>query len=239
MKIGGYLTTSLVEWPGKIVAVVWTIGCNFRCPFCYNSHLVVGPFPQLIKEKQIFSDLKDRQEWLDGVAITGGEPTLQSDLADFCRQVKELDLGVMVETNGSRPEAIGRLISKDLVDFWAVDYKTSWDQYSDLVGFRGSGLVAKIKESLELILSSGRPVEIRTTVVPRIHSQERLVKMAQDLAAIVSRYRPEREKVTWRWQNFQPTNNLDIEYQKEKPYSERQLADLGRSVNSIFPLCYD
>lgn len=236
MKVGGYLTTSLVEWPGKIVAVVWTVGCNFRCPFCYNAHLVVAPFPKLIKESQIFSDLRNRRQWVDGVVLTGGEPTLQPDLVDFCRQVKDLGLGVMIETNGSRPEVIKKLIRQKLVDFWTIDYKTDWDHYSDLVNFSGKNLVKRIKKSFELILSSSFPVEVRTTIVPRIHSQKKLIKMAKELLDLISRFRPKKKNFSWVWQNFRPIRTIDSGYQQLTPYSSSEIKDLKKVVEKIVPV---
>ena len=124
MIIKGYLRTSLIEWPGKISSVVFVPGCNFRCPFCHNKDLVLHPekLPST-PEKEVFSDLKKRKKWIDGVVITGGEPTLQLDLPKFLQRIKDLGFLTMIETNGTKPEVLRKLLDMGLVDRLTMDIK--------------------------------------------------------------------------------------------------------------------
>lgn len=227
MKISGYLPTSLIEWPGEISAVIFIPGCNFRCPFCHNSDLVNPEKVKklnLIKEEEILADLKKRKKWLDGLAITGGEPTLEKDLKKFSQKVKSLDLKLMVETNGSRPEIIKSL---DLVDFWSLDFKTIWKNYYQLTGFK---LKEKIKDSFSFLLKSKKKLRARTTLVPAIHDLKILLKMGQELEKLVSKFRPLGKDFSWQWQNFQPKNTLDPKFEKIKPFSEKELKKFCQEI---------
>ncbi len=215
MKIAGYLQTSLIEWPGKIAAVIFTPGCNFRCPFCHNKDLVEMNTTRLIPAQEILADLEKRKKWVDGLVITGGEPILQKDLDVFCKKVKNIGLEIMIETNGSLPEMIGKLIKENLVDFWAVDFKTVWEEYPKITDFEATG---EIKKALKLILKSKKLFEVHTTIVPEIHKKKILLKMANQLKEIVGR-----RNVIWKWQNFQPKNTLDPRFEKLKPYSEKKI----------------
>ncbi|MBU2592312.1 MAG: anaerobic ribonucleoside-triphosphate reductase activating protein [Patescibacteria group bacterium] len=232
MQIAGYLPTSLIEWPGKIAAVVFTPGCNFRCPFCHNSHLVLPEKIKKVKmitESKILTDLNSRKDWLDLVVVTGGEPTLQKDLANFCRRVKELKIETMIETNGGFPEVVEKLIEERLVDFWAIDFKVPWENYSSLVGNnirtrdRGSLLYQKVKKSLKIILKSGLAIKVRTTIVPTIHDQKTLIQMTEQLGELVKKHRPSAENFSWQWQDFRSENTLDTDFEQVMPYSSRKI----------------
>lgn len=252
VKIGGYLPTSLIEWPGKLSAIIWTIGCNFRCPFCHNKDLVKisklkNQFPdkyqvlnsklQVFKQKEILTDLKKRKDWIDGLVISGGEPTIQSNLVDFCVRVKKIGLEIMLETNGSQPEMIKKLIKNNLVDFWAMDFKTVWENYFQVTGFKK---IAEIKKSINLILAFGKPLELRTTIVPGIHDEKILLAMARELRESFKSRLTNNDlrfaKPKWKWQNFQPKNTLDPAFEKIKPYSEGQIKKLKNLVFDIFPV---
>ncbi|MEI7999425.1 MAG: anaerobic ribonucleoside-triphosphate reductase activating protein, partial [Candidatus Omnitrophota bacterium] len=164
MRIGGFQKLTLADYPGKVAATVFTQGCNFRCGFCHNPELVCPEkFQPAILEQEILDCLKLRQGKLDGVVITGGKPTLQADLADFILKVKKLGFLVKLDTNGSLPNVVRDLIECHLIDYVAMDVKTSLEKYSQAVGCQCD--VDKIQESISLIVKSGLPYQLRTTLV--------------------------------------------------------------------------
>lgn len=177
MRIKGFKDLSMVDWDGHIVAVVWVPGCNFRCPWCFNKSLVLNPenLPDL-NEKWILGFLSSNREFLDGICITGGEPTLQPDLHEFCAKVKHLGLKVKLDTNGSKPEVLRGLIERGLVDYVALDVKAPLnpEDYSRTVGVESETIVELIKESLRTLMDSGVGYELRTTVVPGLHSEDEI-----------------------------------------------------------------
>ena len=131
MRIGGLQKSSLIDYPGKVSSVIFCVGCNFDCPYCHNPELVTGcsACPADLSDEKIFDFLRQRVGFLDGVVISGGEPTLQKDLVDICTRVKALGYPVKMDTNGSRPKVLQRLIEEDLVDYIAMDLKTGPLQY--------------------------------------------------------------------------------------------------------------
>lgn len=167
MNIGGFQKVSLIDYPGRISAVVFTQGCNFRCPFCHNPELAdPAQFGPPLNETEIFAFLEKRRGTLDGVSITGGEPTLQPDLAVFAARLKDMGFLVKIDTNGSRPEVLRDLIDRRRVDAVAMDVKGPLKKYDRLTGAKDSGRT--IRESIGLILASGLTHEFRTTVVPSL-----------------------------------------------------------------------
>ena len=234
MKLVGYLQTSLLEWPGKVSSLVFVSGCNFNCPFCHNADLVnpdkIKNLPS-ITETEVLTDLKKRKKWIDGVVISGGEPTLNPDLAAFLKKLKKLGLATMVQTNGSQPEVIKQLLKNKLVDFFSLDFKLPWDKYSLVSQDKTSSW--KVQQSLKLILKAKIPLEVRTTVVPTIHDQERLIEMAQQLATIVKFCKSE-ANFNWFWQNFQTKNCLKPGFRKIEPYTQTQLKEFFQKTRTIF-----
>lgn len=243
MKIAGYLKTSLIEWPGKIASVVFVTGCNLRCPFCHNRDLVdskrFGVLPTLETE-EILADLELRKKWIDGVVITGGEPTLQADLAPFLRRLKQNGFLTMLETNGTRPEVTGLLISSFLLDSLAMDIKWPFEQYQKYFKFLGFQLTPEkaskeIKYSLEIIWQSGKDYELRTTIVPGMHDERVINRMAVQLRGLALDLQYPVSKIKWVLQNFQPKNCLDPGLEKVKPFSKKQLQDILKAVKEILP----
>jgi pyruvate formate lyase activating enzyme len=169
MQINGFEGVSLVDYPGKVCAIVFTSPCNFKCPFCHNPLLI--PVNKDVKNvDDILNDLSDRSDFIEGVTITGGEPTLQPDLAEFAAALKSLKLLVKLDTNGYRPQSIKELLDKKLVDYIAMDIKTSFEKYPAACGTKVD--ISKIKESIAVIMSSGIDYEFRTTVVPGLVDRE-------------------------------------------------------------------
>lgn len=186
MKILGFQKTTLLDFPGKVAATVFVGGCNFRCPFCHNRDLVLGD-ASAYSEEEILSYLNKRRGVLDGVCITGGEPTLQSDLEEFIRKVKELGLLVKLDTNGYRPEVLLNLLKKNLLDYVAMDVKASAENYGNVTGTANVDM-DKINESIQLLKKAGIPYEFRTTVVKGLHTKEEFHKIGELLQGAEAYY---------------------------------------------------
>lgn len=171
MIFGGFQKNSLIDYPSMVSCVLFTQGCNFRCPYCHNPQLTGSRSPRSpIFEQDVFAFLSQRKKWIDGIVITGGEPTLQEDIFDFCRQVKDMGFAVKLDTNGSRPEIVQGLVNSRLVDYIAMDIKTDPDQYAPIIAEVVDP--EKIRESVRAILASGLDHEFRTTCVKPIIDAE-------------------------------------------------------------------
>jgi pyruvate formate lyase activating enzyme len=237
MQIAGYLKTSVIEWSGKIVDILFVPGCNFRCPFCHNTDLVRMTGLQDYSERSVLQNLKTRKKWLDGVVITGGEPTLQPDLPRFLRQIKKLGLATMIETNGSRPEMIDRIVNNEsrILDYASIDFKTKLADYPSVVGVKNFDS-QKWLTSLNWLIKSKTPFEIRTTIVPRIHDLAVLRQMAQKLCRfLTTNNRQLKTHPVWYWQNFRPGHCLDLGYNKLVAYSKEELEQFSQKVSLIYP----
>ncbi|MDR1017695.1 MAG: anaerobic ribonucleoside-triphosphate reductase activating protein [Lachnospiraceae bacterium] len=179
MIIKGIQKTTLLDYPGKVAATIFTGGCNFRCPFCHNASLVIGGQKDLfaneeediITEEDIFAFLGKRQGILDGVCITGGEPLIQNGIEDFIRKIKELGFLVKLDTNGSFPEKMIALIEEGLVDYVAMDIKNSPEKYDMTAGLDGGIInINSINKSIDYLKASNIQYEFRTTVVKELHN---------------------------------------------------------------------
>jgi pyruvate formate lyase activating enzyme len=175
MKIGGFQKTSLLDYPDRISAIVWTSGCNFRCPFCYNKKLALGT-TELFPEDEILSFLSKRKEQLEGVVISGGEPLLQEDIVDFIEKIKKLNFPVKIDTNGAFPKKLGELLEKQLVDYVAMDVKAPRGKYRELVGVDVD--VSKIETSIDVIKSKAPAYEFKTTFIPTLLKKEDIIEIA-------------------------------------------------------------
>ena len=174
MIVSGLQKLTLLDFPGKTACIIFTRDCNFRCPFCHNADLVVGDAPQLDNE-EIFAYLDKRKKLLDGVVITGGEPLMQKDLADFIRRVKSLGYAVKLDTNGTYPDRVQAFLDAGLVDYVAMDIKNGEEEYLNTAGISNEALLSRVKESIALIMASGVDYEFRTTVVKGLHTGESLL----------------------------------------------------------------
>jgi pyruvate formate lyase activating enzyme len=244
MVFYGFQKISLIEWPGKISAVLFVGGCNFRCQFCYNRDLVLNykNLPK-IPEGEILEFLRSRRGLLDGVMITGGEP-LQgriNDLINFIQKVKKLRFGVGIETNGSNPEGLQYLIKNKLIDFVAMDIKAPIgaktqnlklktqndkskfkNKYEELTGIKVD--LKKIKKSIGIIKNSGIDYEFRTTIAPLL-SEEDILEIAQELKG-VKRYA---------LQVLQPVDTLiNPELKKMKFLAKEDLEEIGQKIKNYF-----
>ncbi len=160
MKIGGLLKFSMIDFPGYISAIVFTQGCNIRCKYCHNPELLPVQADTTYSEEEILFYLEKRRKCLEGLVITGGEPTLQPDLKDFITKVKSFGYKIKLDTNGTNPEVVRQLIQENLVDFIAMDIKAPFDKYALVCGPVNTD---KVKETMSLIINSGIPYQFRTT----------------------------------------------------------------------------
>ena len=171
MHIEAYQKLTLLDYPGRTAATIFTHGCNFRCPFCHNAGLVVRPSESTIDEEEILGYLEKRKKLLDGICITGGEPLLQKDISDFIRKVKAIGYLVKLDTNGSNPDKLSELINEGIIDYVAMDIKNSLDKYAITAGIP-QDIVPKIEKSVEVLLHSSIDYEFRTTVVREFHTAD-------------------------------------------------------------------
>ncbi len=177
MQIGGLIKLSLVDYPGRTAAVVFTQGCNFRCPYCYNKELVLPScFREPVSEQEVISFLVKRKGLLGGLVITGGEPTLQNDLLDFMLRVRQLGYKVKLDTNGSRPDILQKVIDEKLADFIAMDVKAPLEIYNKLAGVPVDARL--IQKSIDLIKVSGLEHQFRTTLLKPLLSIEDMPQLS-------------------------------------------------------------
>ena len=226
MRIGGFQKFSLIDYPRKICAIVFTQGCNFRCPYCHNPELVEPSlFEKTIMEEKIFSFLEKRKGKLDAVEITGGEPTLQKDLVDFIQRIKEIGYLVKLDTNGSNPEMLEIIINHGLVDYIAMDIKAPLEKYREVTHSVISP--EKIKKSISIIMNSGIKYEFRTTVVKSQLSREDIINIGKLVEGAE----------LYILQKFIPSKTLDPNFLNEKTYSDREFKELKRDLEKLVCKC--
>lgn len=179
MRIDGLQKMTLLDFPGKVACTVFTGGCNFRCPFCHNALLVTElPENPDYTVDEILSFLKKRAGLLDGVAITGGEPLMNPDIADFIKQIRDLGYSVKLDTNGSYPDRLKSIVGEGIVDYVAMDIKNCKEKYAETVGLKSYDL-SKIEESVDFLKTNAVDYEFRTTVVKEFHTVEDIRKAAE------------------------------------------------------------
>jgi pyruvate formate lyase activating enzyme len=226
MKIGYVHKTSFIDYPGKISAVVFTQGCNFRCPYCHNPELVdPDRYCENIFMEDVYSYLEKRRGKLDAVVITGGEPTLHIDLIQFIQKVKTLGYLVKLDTNGSRPKVIQEAVQKNLLDYIAMDIKAPWDKYSLVVGSLVN--ITDIKKSIALIMGSGISYEFRTTLVSSLLEPGDV----QNVAKMI------RGAKLYVLQKFVPSKHLDKAYTRKSAFSDDELANLATKISTSVERC--
>lgn len=182
MRIAGIQKLTLLDYPGTVACTLFTVGCNFRCPFCQNASLVLpGLREELIPTEEVLRFLQGRFGILDGVAITGGEPMLQADIVDFLSEIKKIGYRVKLDTNGADPDGLQLLIERGLIDRVAVDIKSSRENYASAIGLADAP-VDRIDRTRELLMTGTLPFEFRTTVVQGIHTDEEIRRIAEWIA---------------------------------------------------------
>lgn len=181
IRIGGMQKMTLLDYPGKVAAVIFTSGCSFKCPYCHNRDLVFVPENyEFFKPEEIFSYLQKRKGILDGVAITGGEPLIQENLEEFISEIKKLGYPVKLDTNGYHPERLKALCESGMIDYVAMDIKNTPSKYASTVGTNSEVFrIDNIKESVAFLMASGIEYEFRTTVVRELHDEEDIADIAR------------------------------------------------------------
>ena len=182
MHILGFQKTTLLDYPGHVAATAFTGGCNFRCPFCHNGDLVLHPreLPSF-QEDEIFAHLKKRQGILDGVCITGGEPTLQPDLMDFIKEVRSLGYDIKLDTNGYQPDVVKELCAQGLIDYVAMDIKHAPAKYNTICNVPDFQL-SHIMDTVEFLKSDAVPYEFRTTLIQELHTAADMISIGEWLS---------------------------------------------------------
>ncbi|MBE6912745.1 MAG: anaerobic ribonucleoside-triphosphate reductase activating protein [Ruminococcaceae bacterium] len=179
MRISGFQKLTLLDFPGKTAATIFTGGCNFRCPFCHNAFLVTDlAMAEDFSEEEVLSYLKKRQGILDGVCITGGEPLMQKDIESFMEKVKAFGLAIKLDTNGTYPDKLIYLVEKGLVDYVAMDIKSSREKYGEAAGIESFD-TTDVEKSVSFLLSGKVDYEFRTTIVRELHDIEDIEKISE------------------------------------------------------------
>lgn len=227
MLLGGFQKLTLIDYPGKLASTVFTVGCNFRCPFCHNPELVnLRLTHNEESEKVFFEFLKKRKEKLEGVCVTGGEPLIQPDIIDFIKRIKKLGFLVKLDTNGTRPDVLKKIIDAKLADFVAMDIKNQPKNYAKTVG--GKVDIKRIKLNVDLIMNSKIPYEFRTTVVPGIHTEKDFDEIAKWLKGACSYYLQEyREGKILDEKLKKKTKGKKINLEKIKSKIEKNFGKVG------------
>jgi pyruvate formate lyase activating enzyme len=217
--IKGFIETSMLDWWGKLAAVLFLPGCNFRCPYCHNPELASNPnaLPDIPLEN-VLVRLSKFKGWIDGIVITGGEPTMHDNLPDFIRHIKQKNWSVKLDTNGSRPDMLAQLLDEGVLDYVAMDVKSPLNEldYQRATG-RGTKVEA-IRESIGLLKASGLEYELRTTVCPTLLDKTQLKQLLDQIKGA--------KRLVL--QNFKPAHVLDIGFQQLKPYSKEYIHELGQ-----------
>lgn len=227
MRIGGIQKSSLLDYPGHVCAAIFTIGCNFRCGYCHNPELVIPEkYADPISSQDVLDFLKSRVGLLDGVAISGGEPTLQKDLPEFIAACKDMGYLVKLDTNGSNPAVVAGLLKKKLIDYIAMDIKGPLEKYPSIMGWDID--TDLIKHSIELIKNSGLPHEFRTTIVKSQLSMEDFEKIGKLIQGAHQ----------YALQHFLPSENLNNPaFANESTYSDSEFDQIQKIMQKHVKKC--
>lgn len=226
MIFGGFSACSLIDYPGKTAAMVYTIGCNFRCPYCHNPELVDETVEDIFQDKFVLSFLETRRGLLDGLVITGGEPTMHGgELMEFIRSVKKLGFLVKLDTNGTNPKFLKTAIEESLVDYVAMDIKAPLATYHRTVGRPVDTNV--LRESIDILLSGLIPYEFRTTVIKALVSPAELEEMAREIAGADQYF----------LQKFIPTKILNPQFKRKVTYTDEEFAEFQKTAAKYVAYC--
>ena len=224
MKIKGLQKQTLIDYPGKIACTIFTFGCNFKCSYCHNPELIVDDGRPEIKEDDILEFLKERKGFLDGVCITGGEPTLNKELLEFIAKIKKLGFLVKLDTNGTNPDMLKELIDKKLIDYIAMDIKAPLESYENVTNAKVNK--EGIKKSVDIIKKFGN-YEFRTTVVPGLFNEESAMEIGEWLKGSKRFY----------IQQFRGIKTLDKSFVCKKSFTKEELMKFCNILKPYFEKC--
>ncbi len=226
MIIGGLQKLSLIDFPKKLAAVLFTQGCSFRCSFCHNKNLVIPKhFQKPIPLQEIFDFLEKRKKQLQGVVISGGEPLLHEDIIDFIKSIKDMGYAIKLDTSGIFPQKLEKLLEQNLLDYVAMDIKSPLEKYSLVTMVNVD--TKKIRESIDLIMNNCLDYEFRTTIVPSLHTEE-------DILAIANMIKGAKKYVL---QNFSSHSVLDASLLSAKPFSPVAMRNMKKMIEQQGLLC--
>lgn len=221
-KIGGLQKLSLLDFPGRVAAIVFTNGCNFRCPFCHNFELVENGLSNFTTD-EVIDYLVKRKNVIDGVTITGGEPTIQADLEDFIKEIKnKTNLLVKLDTNGTNPQKLEKLLDEKLVDYVAMDIKNDFENYSKVIGLYNYD-ENKVKESIKIIKEKAKEYEFRTTIIKDYHSIENIENILKYIGKDSNYY----------LQKFIVSDNVPDK--KLSTYTDEELKEMVEKLSKNYP----
>ena len=246
MKILGIEKLTLIDYPGKLASIVFLGGCNFRCPFCYSSELVL---PEKINNSleitkdYFFNFLKEKKGLIDGLVICGGEPTIHKELPEFIKKIKDMGFLVKLDTNGSNPKMLENLIKQKLIDYVAMDIKSSLENQKLNIKYQNNK--SKIKNKYEIatgvkvnlkdiersvnILKKGLvDFEFRTTIVPTIHKKEDFLSIAKWIGG---------KEIKYYLQNFRAEKTIDKNFEKIRPFEEKEIEEIIKEISPYFKIC--
>lgn len=218
MEIKGFIDVSLSDWDGRVSSVIFLPGCNFRCPFCYNTKLVLQPEAMPTTTLlQVEDYLEGNRKWIDGVVITGGEPTIHNDLPSLCQKLKKMHFTVKVDTNGTNPAMIRKLVDGQLIDYVALDIKAplTEQEYSRATGVKAAPFIGRIRETIQYLLENHVDYEFRTTLVPTLHQTESIDKICQTIKSckkyILQNLKSEVDTIDPKFKTLQPFSAMQME----------------------------
>jgi pyruvate formate lyase activating enzyme len=223
--IKGIVPVSLIDWDGNICSVIFTGGCNYRCPYCHNPELIELNGMESIKEEKIFEVLDKKKKWIGGACVTGGEPLLHSEIKELIKKIKSRGLMVKLDTNGSNPELLKELIDEKLVDYVAMDIKAPKTKYSKVAGTNVN--IDAVEKSVEILKSGKVDCEFRTTVVPGLLNKEDIIEITKWIKGAKRYY----------IQQFRPLNTFDKKYLEVEPYTLTEMEEIRDSIKGNFEVC--
>ncbi|HHE76710.1 MAG TPA: anaerobic ribonucleoside-triphosphate reductase activating protein [Candidatus Parcubacteria bacterium] len=240
MIIGGLEKLTLIDFPGKLACTVFLAGCNFRCPFCYSSELVL---PEKIKkqprisEEDFFKFLEERKNLLEGCVLLGGEPTLNRDLPEFAKKIKSSGYQVKLDTNGSNPEMLQQMIDDGLIDYVSMDIKAPKEKYDLVAGVKVD--LGAIEKSIAVLEKGKVDYEFRTTVVPGLLAKEDIVEIAKWISGVKEKSgnKGSTQKRKYYLQNFKPTKTLDPKFENIQSYPDEYILEITKEVSPFFDEC--
>ena len=215
MKIAGFQKLTLLDYPSKVACIIFTQGCNYKCPYCQNSGLIDHSNEDLIDEEEIFNYLDKRKGVIDGIVISGGEPTIQKDLKSFMKKVKDKGFLIKLDTNGSNPNLVEEVINEGLVDYIAMDIKNILEEYKDVTDVNPN--INNLRRSIEILKNSNIEHEFRTTIIRNIHDISKILKICEYV-----------DGDRLYLQNFVQSENVLGKYLK--PFTDEELVEIKKEL---------